>query len=59
MRLFTIAPGLAFLPALARGTLARLGTGEALAAATILLPTRRAARALQAAFLREADAPAA
>lgn len=58
MRLHTIAPGLAFLPALARGTLARLGTGEALSAATILLPTRRAARALQAAFLREAEAPA-
>lgn len=58
MRLFSIAPDQAFLPALARGTLARLGTGEALAAATILLPTRRAARALQAAFLREAAAPA-
>ncbi|TCH99120.1 double-strand break repair protein AddB [Roseococcus sp. SYP-B2431] len=43
---------------LARGALARLGTGERLAAATILLPTRRAARALQAAFLREAEAPA-
>ncbi len=58
MHLFSIAPGQPFLPALARGTLSRLGTGEALAAATILLPTRRAARALQAAFLREADAPA-
>lgn len=58
MRLFTIAPGLPFLPTLARGALARLGTGEELAAATILLPTRRAARALQAAFLREADSPA-
>ena len=58
MRLFAIAPDQAFLPALARGTLARLGTGEALAAATLLLPTRRAARALQAAFLREAEAPA-
>jgi len=58
MRLFSIAPGTPFLPALARGALARLGTGEALAGATILLPTRRAARALQAAFLREADAPA-
>lgn len=58
MKLFSIAPGLPFLPSLARGTLARLGTGERLAAATILLPTRRAARALQAAFLREAEAPA-
>ncbi len=58
MKLFAIPPDAAFLPALARGTLARLGTGEALAAATILLPTRRAARALQAAFLREADSAA-
>ena len=58
MKLFTISPDTAFLPALARGTLARLGTGEALAAATILLPTQRAARALQAAFLRAADTPA-
>lgn len=58
MKLFSIAPGLPFLPTLARGTLARLGTGERLAAATILLPTRRAARALQTAFLREAEVPA-
>lgn len=58
MRLFTLAPGQPFLAGLARGTLARLGTGEDLAAATLLLPTRRASRALQAAFLREADAPA-
>lgn len=58
MRLFTIPPDQAFLPALARGTLARLGSGAALAGAILLLPTRRAARALQAAFLREADSPA-
>ncbi|MCX8135243.1 MAG: PD-(D/E)XK nuclease family protein [Roseococcus sp.] len=58
MRLFTLAPGQPFLAGLARGALARLGTGEHLAAATILLPTRRASRALQEAFLREADAPA-
>lgn len=58
MKLFSIAPGLPFLPTLARGALARLGTGERLAAATILLPTRRAARALQIAFLREAEVPA-
>ncbi|WP_421994699.1 double-strand break repair protein AddB [Roseococcus sp.] len=58
MKLFSIAPGLPFLPTLARGALARLGTGERLAAATILLPTRRAARALQTAFLREVDVPA-
>jgi ATP-dependent helicase/nuclease subunit B len=58
VKLFSIAPGLPFLPTLARGALARLGTGERLAAATILVPTRRAARALQAAFLREAEVPA-
>jgi ATP-dependent helicase/nuclease subunit B len=58
MRLHTIAPGQPFLAGLARGALARLGTGEALAAATILLPTRRASRALQEAFLRAAEAPA-
>ncbi|WP_424814629.1 double-strand break repair protein AddB [Roseococcus sp. YIM B11640] len=58
MKLFAIAAGQEFLPALARGALARLGAGERLAAATILLPTRRAARALQAAFLREVEAPA-
>lgn len=58
MKLFAIPPDQAFLPALARGALARLGSGEALAKTTILLPTRRAARALQAAFLREAALPA-
>lgn len=58
MKLYAIPPDSAFLPALARGTLARLGTGEALAMATILLPTRRAARALQGAFLRESDSAA-
>lgn len=58
MKLFSIAPGQPFLPILARGTLERLSTGERLAAATILLPTRRAARALQTAFLQEAKVPA-
>jgi ATP-dependent helicase/nuclease subunit B len=51
MRLFQIPLGLPFLPAIARGTLERFGTGEQLASTTILLPTRRSARALQDAFL--------
>lgn len=54
MRLHVIPLGLPFLPTLARGALARFGTGEALARTTILLPTRRSSRALQAAFLAEA-----
>ena len=50
---FTIAAGQPFVDVLARGLLDRYGTHpDALAAATVLLPTRRAARALQAAFLR-------
>ncbi|MFL1463069.1 double-strand break repair protein AddB [Roseococcus sp. DSY-14] len=51
MRLFAIPLGLPFLPTLARGTLERLGAGEVLARTTILLPTRRSARAAQHAFL--------
>ncbi len=51
MRLFAIPLGLPFLPTLARGTLERFGSGEVLARATILLPTRRSARAAQHAFL--------
>jgi ATP-dependent helicase/nuclease subunit B len=58
MRLYAIPPGTAFLPALARGVIARLGTGEDLARATLLLPTQRSARALRAAFLDAADVPA-
>lgn len=58
-RLYTVAPGRAFLPALARavldGVLPEPGTpppdGLDLSRYTILLPTRRAARALGAAFL--------
>ena len=51
MRLFQIPLGLPFLPAIARGTLERFGTGEQLASAVILLPTQRSARALRDAFL--------
>lgn len=53
MNLFSIAPGTAFLPALAEGVLKRhfdAQAPESLARVTILLPTRRAARALIAAF---------
>lgn len=51
--LYTIAPGIAFVDALAAGMLMRAGTEpEALACATVLLPTRRACRALAEAFLR-------
>jgi Mg2+/Co2+ transporter CorC len=51
MRLFQIPLGLPFLPAIARGTIERFGTGEQLASAVILLPTQRSARALRDAFL--------
>jgi ATP-dependent helicase/nuclease subunit B len=50
---FTIPAGLSFVDALAAGLLRRnAASPESLAAATVLLPTRRACRALQAAFLR-------
>lgn len=50
---FTIPAGLSFVDALATGLLRRhADSPEGLAAATVLLPTRRACRALQAAFLR-------
>lgn len=50
---FTIPAGQSFVDALAAGLLRRTAEGpEALAAATVLLPTRRACRSLQAAFLR-------
>lgn len=58
MRLFTVPLGLPFLPAVARGTLERFGTGEALSAATILLPTQRSARALRDAFLAASQSDA-
>ncbi|WP_137179690.1 double-strand break repair protein AddB [Roseomonas sp. AR75] len=56
MRLFDIPAHLPFLDCLAAGILQDLRDAppEALARATILLPTRRSARALRDAFLREA-----
>ncbi len=52
-RVVTIPSGVAFVDALAAGVLAELGPDPlALAQATILLPTRRACRALREAFLR-------
>jgi ATP-dependent helicase/nuclease subunit B len=56
MRLFDIPAHLPFLDCLAAGVLAEMRDRppEALARATILLPTRRSARALRDAFLREA-----
>lgn len=56
MTLHAIPPHVPFLDALAAGVLARLppDAPEALARVTILLPTRRAARALREAFLRAA-----
>ena len=52
-KVFTIPPGAAFVDALAEGLLAEHGGDPlALAAVTVLLPTRRAARALADAFLR-------
>lgn len=54
-RLHSIAPTDPFLPTLARGLVDRLGDAgpEALADATILLPTRRAGRGLAAALRAE------
>ncbi|MBE0533074.1 MAG: double-strand break repair protein AddB, partial [Rhodospirillales bacterium] len=50
---FTIPAGTPFVDALAAGLIARIGGGpEDLAAAVVLLPTRRACRALADAFLR-------
>ncbi|HEX9808162.1 MAG TPA: double-strand break repair protein AddB [Alphaproteobacteria bacterium] len=59
-RLYTIAPGVPFVDALARGMMARIageapGDPLALARATVLLPTRRAVRSLREAFLRAGD----
>src|ERR1700749_547592 len=52
-RVYTIPAGVAFADALAQGLLKRAGDDPlALAATTILLPTRRAIRALSDAFLR-------
>ena len=55
-RLFTIPPGVSFVDALAAGLLAETaGDPLRLARYTILLPTRRARRALDEAFLRQSD----
>lgn len=56
MRLFDIPAHLPFLDSLAAGVLAECGGAapEALSRVTILLPTRRSARALREAFLRVA-----
>src|SRR3546814_13316095 len=54
--LYTIAPGRPFLDLLAQGILQRHGGHpETLAKVTVLLPTRRACRALTEAFLRARD----
>jgi ATP-dependent helicase/nuclease subunit B len=59
MRLFTIAAHLPFLDALVAGLSAETGDDPlALARYTILLPTRRAARALSEAFLRHSEGKA-
>ncbi|MCE2921205.1 MAG: double-strand break repair protein AddB, partial [Roseomonas sp.] len=56
MRVFTIPADQRFLPALAEGLLAQTPRDDpaALATYTLLLPTRRAARALREAFLTAA-----
>jgi ATP-dependent helicase/nuclease subunit B len=58
-RLFTLPPTVPFVDTLAHVLLARVGEDRlALAAMTILLPTRRAVRALRDAFLRASDGKA-
>jgi ATP-dependent helicase/nuclease subunit B len=53
---YTIDAGVPFLDALAAGLMARAGGDPlTLARATVLLPTRRAARSLAEAFLRQGD----
>ena len=53
---YTIPPGVSFVDALAHGLLRRAGGDPlALSRQTVLLPTRRACRALQEAFLRASD----
>lgn len=52
---FTIDAGFPFSEALANGLLTRLGTGPDLARVTLLVPTRRAVRAMRDAFLRQTD----
>src|SRR6185295_10913199 len=59
-RVHTIPAGAPFLDVLARGLIARAGEDPlALARTTVLLPTRRAARALAASLLRESGGSAA
>ena len=54
--LYTIPPGTAFVDALAAGILAKCGDDPlVLADVTVLLPTRRACRALREAFLRVSE----
>ncbi len=53
-RVYTIPAGVSFLDALAEGVLARYPDPAVLAELRILLPNRRSARALEAAFLRHA-----
>jgi ATP-dependent helicase/nuclease subunit B len=56
VNLFTMPPGVAFLDAIAEEWLQRAGPDPLdIARGLILLPTRRAARALAEAFLRASD----
>ena len=56
---YTIPPDRFFVDSLARGVLTEAGdTPQALLDYTILLPTRRACRALRDAFLRASDGTA-
>lgn len=59
---YTIPPGVPFLPTLARGVLERVsgasGDPLALASATLLLPTRRSVRAAREVFLTVSDSSA-
>ena len=55
-KVFSIAAGTAFVDALAEGILGRFGSDpENLADIRVMLPTRRACRALGEAFLRATD----
>ncbi|XBQ17015.1 MAG: double-strand break repair protein AddB [Oceanicaulis sp.] len=58
-RVFTIPPASGFVDALARGLRAAFPDPAELSAATVLLPTRRAGRALADAFTRLEDGPGA
>ena len=58
-RLYTIPPSAGFVDALARGLAEAFPDPEALASVTVLLPTRRAGRALGEAFTRLDGGPGA